>query len=86
MTRQLILLELRFAKVHGLEVSLHWRADERTRLLPVVILASSIKEVNLFNGYRLGANSCAGKSVDSAEFTEVIAHWDHTGSSWMRPR
>ena len=66
--------------MNGLEVSLHWRANERTRLPPVVILASSIKEVNLLNSYRLGANSYAGKSVDSAESTEVICP---LGSYWL---
>lgn len=34
----------------------------------------------MLNGYRLGANSYAGKSVDSTEFTEVIGP---LGSDWL---
>ena len=48
------------------------RAEERTKLLPVVILTSSKEEQDMTTGYRLGANSYIRKPVDFAQFTEAI--------------
>jgi two-component system response regulator len=48
------------------------RADERTRLLPVVILTSSDEERDRLNGYRYGANSYVRKPVDYDQFAEAI--------------
>ena len=63
-----ILLDLNLPKISGLEVLRRLRADDRTRLLPVVILTSSREEQDLIEGYRLGANSYVRKPVDFAEF------------------
>ena len=48
------------------------REDERTRLLPVVILTSSKQEQDLISGYSLGANSYVRKPVDFTEFLEAV--------------
>ncbi len=66
-----VLLDLKLPKVDGLEVLRRIRADERTRLLPVVILTSSREEMDLVNGYRLGANSYVRKPVDFGAFLEA---------------
>ena len=69
---QVILLDLKLPKVDGLEVLRHIRADERTRLLPVVILTSSKEEQDMIKGYSLGANSYVRKPVDFNQFVESV--------------
>ena len=72
MTPQVVLLDLKLPKVDGLEVLRRIRADDRTRLLPVVILTSSDEEQDRIAGYALGANSYVRKPVDFAQFAEAV--------------
>lgn len=67
-----ILLDLKLPKVDGFEVLRELRADERTRLLPVVILTSSKEQQDIANGYDLGANSYVRKPVDFEHFLEAV--------------
>lgn len=69
---QVILLDLKLPKVDGLEVLRRLRADERTSLLPVVILTSSKEQQDLVDGYGYGANSYIRKPVDFAQFVEAV--------------
>ncbi|HEV8398843.1 MAG TPA: response regulator [Gemmatimonadales bacterium] len=66
-----VLLDLKLPKVSGLEVLERIRGDDRTHLLPVVILTSSDEEQDLITGYKLGANSYVRKPVDFVEFTQA---------------
>ena len=67
-----ILLDLKLPRIDGHEVLRRLRADERTELLPVVILTSSKEEQDLINGYKLGANSYVRKPVDFIQFNEAV--------------
>lgn len=69
---QLVLLDLKLPKIDGLEVLRRIRANENTRLLPVVILTSSAEEQDILEGYRLGTNSYVRKPVDFVAFTEAV--------------
>jgi len=68
---QVIFLDLKLPKVDGLDVLRTLRADERTKLLPVVVLTSSNEEQDLIRSYSLGANSYVRKPVDFAQFLEA---------------
>lgn len=69
---QIILLDLKLPKIDGLEVLRRLRADNRTKLLPTIILTSSREETDIINGYLSGANSYVRKPVDFAQFVEAV--------------
>jgi two-component system response regulator len=84
---QVVLLDLNLPKIGGLDVLRAIRADERTKLLPVVILTSSREDRDLSGGYELGANSYIVKPVDFTQFAEAVRQ---LGLYWLvlnqRPR
>ena len=78
---RLILLDIKLPKVDGLEVLRRIRADERTRLLPVVMLTASKEEQDLIDGYKAKANSYVRKPVDFVQFSEYI---QELGAYWLK--
>ena len=77
---KLILLDLKLPKVSGLEVLRKIRSDERTKLLPLVVLTSSREDRDLKECYRLGANSYIVKPI---RFEDFIATVSNLGLYWL---
>jgi two-component system response regulator len=76
----LVLLDLNLPRVSGIEVLQRMRAEERTRLVPVVILTSSREDQDVINGYKFGANSYIRKPVDFTQFAQAI---QQLGLYWL---
>ncbi len=77
---QVVLLDLKMPRMDGLEVLQRMRADERTKLQPVVILTTSSEERDRIESYKLGANSYIRKPVDFSQFAESV---QQLGLYWL---
>ncbi|KYC43148.1 two-component system response regulator [Scytonema hofmannii PCC 7110] len=75
-----ILLDLKLPRVDGIEVLRRLREDERTKLLPVVVLTTSNEEQDMLDSYSLGCNSYIRKPVDFLQFSEAIRQ---LGMYWL---
>jgi two-component system response regulator len=67
-----VLLDLNMPTLGGLEVLQRLRADERTRLMPVVVLTSSSEEEDMLKSYQHGANSYVRKPVEFGAFVQAV--------------
>jgi two-component system, response regulator len=74
---RIVLLDLKLPKVDGIEVLRAIRADERTRLLPVVVMTSSNEQRDVIETYQLGVNSYVVKPVDFELFSAAVAELGH---------
>jgi CheY-like chemotaxis protein len=67
-----ILLDIGLPRLSGLDVLERIRADDRTRLVPVVILTSSDEDRDRLRSYAHGANGFVRKPLNFAEFAEAV--------------
>jgi len=68
----LILLDLKLPKVGGLDVLHQIRAGQRTRLIPVVVLTTSVEPEDVLAGYDGGANAYVCKPVSFSDFVAAV--------------
>lgn len=77
---KVIFLDLKMPKVDGLEVLRHLKADDRTKLIPVVMMTSSKEEKDIVESHRLGVNSYIVKPVGFENFSRTVAD---LGMYWL---
>jgi len=77
---KLILLDLKLPKLDGIEVLKRVKADERTRVIPVVMVTSSAEGRDVMESYKLGVNSYLVKPVEFEQFSDTVAK---AGFYWM---
>ena len=71
---RLVLLDMKMPRLSGLDVLRRLRGDERSKLVPVVVLTSSAEDRDICESYHLGVNSYLVKPVNFADFTQLVAH------------
>jgi two-component system response regulator len=69
----LVLLDVKLPVADGFEVLRRIKADERLRVVPVVMLTSSSDERDVARSYELGSNSFVAKPTDAGELHRVVA-------------
>ena len=70
---KLVLLDIKMPRVDGIDVLKRMRADERTKLIPVVVMTSSTQDKDIIESYRLGVNSYVVKPVQFGAFAETVS-------------
>jgi two-component system response regulator len=79
-TPKVILLDIKMPKVDGIEVLKHVKANQSTRMIPVVIMTSSKEEQDIVASYSLGVNSYVVKPVEFEGFAKAVSE---LGLYWL---
>jgi CheY-like chemotaxis protein len=77
---KLVLLDMKLPKIDGLELLQAIRENERTAMIPVVVLTSSNEQKDILNSYKLHVNSYIQKPVDFDQFQQVV---QQLGLYWL---
>jgi CheY-like chemotaxis protein len=77
---KLVLLDLKLPKVDGIEVLRKIKSDERTKVIPVVVMTSSREDRDLHECYRLGVNGYVVKPVEFDDFARAVSQ---LGLYWL---
>jgi two-component system, response regulator len=75
-----ILLDLNLPKVGGLDVLKILKADEKTKMIPIVVMTSSSQDKDIFESYNHGANSFITKPIDFDSFINTVSSM---GNYWL---
>jgi two-component system, response regulator len=78
---KVIFLDIKMPKVSGLEVLRIIKSDERTRLIPVVMMTSSKEEKDIMESHKLGVNSYVVKPVEYENLAKIVAE---LGIYWVQ--
>ena len=77
---KVVLLDLKLPKVNGLEVLRTIKTDERTKMIPVVMVTSSRQDPDIKTAYEYDANSYVVKPVDFNSFVDAMSQ---LGFYWL---
>ena len=80
MKPKIVLLDLNMPKINGIDVLKKIKSDERTKIIPVVVLTSSKESPDVATCYQLGANSYIVKPVGFENFMQTITE---LGLFWL---
>ncbi len=77
---KVIFLDVKLPKVNGLEVAAKIKSDERTKMIPLVIVTSSQEESDLKEAYNRGVNSYIVKPIEATNFVKSLSE---AGLYWL---
>ena len=77
---KVVLLDLKLPKVDGIEVLRRIKSDDRTKVIPVVVMTSSREDRDLVDCYNLGVNGYVVKPVEFEDFARAVSE---LGCYWL---